>query len=299
MAFIDYRLSTSSKKSVVIPFRCCSNDEPVYILTSVNGWNAVEMTKVGTVDSGKNIHLYEHTVILPGDVSNIQYKFRVGQDLYFHDVTEDTSKFNAVNETRRSYSVFLAPDGFGGWNNTFEVRWDPIYSISTREPSCVIKTPSGPGSLQVSEDEPAPVGISQMPSIDLPAASDQELHAVPGSALHASQTLRPELVSTTPGAINEPETEESGHTPQEKVSTVRIDAMTVERQRSKSCEPNFGNSAYIDIIQDAVRPRTLSERLYGPSKPSRPHLSKVEITHHDSSHRIRRRTMVGRHLPEQ
>jgi hypothetical protein len=103
MAFIDYRLSTSSRKSVVIPFRFSSNDEPIYILTSANGWNAVEMTKTDTVDSDKHIHLYEHTVVLPGDVYNIQYKFRVGEDLYLHDDTEDTSKFDGVNETRMPY----------------------------------------------------------------------------------------------------------------------------------------------------------------------------------------------------
>jgi hypothetical protein len=256
MAFIDYRLSTSSKKSVVIPFRYPSNDKPVYILTSANGWNAVEMTKIDTVDSYKHVHLYEHTVVLPGDVHNIQYKFRVGEDLYVHDVTEDTSKFDEVNETRSRYSILIAPDGFGGFNNTFEVRWDPIYSISTREPSTVIETPSGPGSLQVSEEEPAPVGILQMPSNDLPTASDQDLHAVPGSALNDSQTLLAEPVSTTPGAINEPEAKESGHTPLEKVRTVAMTSSV--KCRSESMERNFGNSRLTSFRMPFAVERSLS-----------------------------------------
>ena len=220
MVFIDYHLSTSSKKSVVIPFRFRSNDEPIYILTSTNGWNAVQMTKVDTIDSDKHVHLYKHTVILPSDVSNIQYKFRIGENLYLHDDTEDTSKFNEVDEKRTPYSILIAPDGFGGFNNTFEVLWDPICSTSTHEPSTVIETPSDAGSLQVSEEESDPVGNSQMPSNGLPAANDQKLHAFTGSALHTSQTLFPELVSTTPGAVNGAEPKESGHTPLEKVRTV-------------------------------------------------------------------------------
>lgn len=284
MAFIDYRLSTSSKKNVVIPFRCWSNDQPVYILASANGWNAVEMTKVDTVDSDKQIHLYEHTVILPGDVSNIQYKFRVGEDLYLHDETHDTSKFDAVNETKKSYSLFLVSDGFGGLNNTFEVRWDPIYSISIREPSparesSAIETPSGPGSLQVSGEEPAPVGISQMPSIDMPNANDKEPHSAPSSASYASQPPAPELVSTTPGAINEHEVDGSGHTHLGKVRTVMINVMIMECRRSfevlRTTKIEL-RKLCIDITKDAVRRRTLSEHLYGPSQPPRTHLSKVE-----------------------
>ncbi len=302
MAFIDYRLSTSSKKSVVIPFRCCSNNQPVYILTSVNGWNAIEMTKIDTVDSDKHVHLYEHTVIVPGDVSNFQYKFRVGEDLYLHDGTEDTSKFDVVNETKRLYSLFLVSDGFGGLNNTFEVRWDPIYSISTHEPnpepeSSVIETPSGPGSLQVSEEEPAPVGISQMPSIDLPAASGQESHSIPASALRCCQTLSQELVSITPGTVNAQEVEELGHTSFEKVGTITIGVMTMDCRRFLEqlraakkelrklhvaleaccrCSDVEVWNCVVDIIKDAVRHRTLSERLYGPSKLPRIHLRTVE-----------------------
>jgi len=179
------------------------------------------MTKIDTVDSNNHVHLYEHTIILPGDVSNIQYKFRVGDDLYLHDGTEDASKFDASSKPKKPYSLFPVPDGFGGMNNTFEIRWDPIYSISMREPTPEpIESPSGPGSLQVSEEEPASVEISQMPSIDQPAANDQEPHSIPGSASHAAQTLEPELVSTAPGAIDELEVEESGHTHFEKVRTV-------------------------------------------------------------------------------
>jgi len=101
-----------------------------------------------------------------------------------------------------------------------------------RGPSSEPETPSGPGSLKVSDEEPAPVGISQMPSIGLPAASDQEPHSIPSSALHGSQSLVPELLSTTTKSTNELDVEESGDTCFEKVRTVRINVQTMECRRS-------------------------------------------------------------------
>lgn len=274
MAFIDYRLSTSNKKFVVIPFRCCSNDQPVYVLASTNGWTAVEMAKVDTVDSDKRVYLYEHTVILPDDVSNIQYKFRVGENLYLHDESENASKCNTINETRKPYLPLLAPDGFGGLNNTFEACWDPIYSISTHEPNpepelSTTETPSGPDSLQVSEEETAPARNSQTPPVDLPAANNQELHSAPDSVLQAPKTLEAELVPTTPEANTEPEPEGSGYIRLEKVRTTSLDAiiMQIERSLEERTTKTELRKLCIDIVKDAVRHRTLAERLYGPSKP--------------------------------
>lgn len=92
MAFIDESHSTIDSKAVVITFHCWDDSLPVYILTSVNNWDPILMTKDKESSSDDN-HRFQHTVVVREEVSSIHYKFRIGDSYYLHDDSAPTGRF--------------------------------------------------------------------------------------------------------------------------------------------------------------------------------------------------------------
>jgi len=89
MAYVDDSQSTSSSKSVVITFRCWDDSLPVYLVTSLNNWEPVLMTKQEDQSSDDD-HRFQHTAIVQEDVSTVHYKFRIGDSYFLHDDSAPT-----------------------------------------------------------------------------------------------------------------------------------------------------------------------------------------------------------------
>ncbi|KAE9975933.1 hypothetical protein EG328_002919 [Venturia inaequalis] len=85
---------------VVITFRTQSSDI-VFLSADVSNWTPQQMSWNGDA--------HEHVITVPRGTPSILYKFRIGENNWFHDGT-----------------VSAEPDGFFGWNNKFEIPEVPL-----------------------------------------------------------------------------------------------------------------------------------------------------------------------------
>jgi len=85
---------------VVISFRSQSSDI-VFLSADVTNWTPEQMSWNG--------ESHEHVITVPRGTPAILYKFRIGENNWFHDGT-----------------VSAEPDGFFGWNNKFEIPEVPL-----------------------------------------------------------------------------------------------------------------------------------------------------------------------------
>ncbi|QDS74819.1 hypothetical protein FKW77_002439 [Venturia effusa] len=85
---------------VVISFRSQSSDV-VFLSADVTNWTPAQMSWNG--------ESHEHVITVPRGTPSILYKFRIGENNWFHDGT-----------------VSAEPDGFFGWNNKFEIPEVPL-----------------------------------------------------------------------------------------------------------------------------------------------------------------------------
>jgi len=87
---------------VVITFRSSSQD-PIYVSADATNWQPEAMDYNGEA--------YEHVITVPRGTRSIHYKFRIGDSMWVHDA-----------------AISAEPDGFGGFNNRFDIPEVPYPS---------------------------------------------------------------------------------------------------------------------------------------------------------------------------